>query len=168
MSIQDGVIKFSVVDGTSKRSSEVKFYWASDDVLTLENIKTMANYLWALLKPLTRGGQPRFVLHMELPFDEFEPTREFAQAAADNEEMCRFKWVATGPYGDFPFNQTIPTFQENKFLWEDYYLNTSDPDVAAFITLIVGGLSLGRHFTDSRGAVITSFNEGQEWWGPGK
>jgi hypothetical protein len=127
-----------------------------DDII--EFVQEMAD----LLDPLTNGTLVDAGFTMSVAFTPWA----VASAIADVQEKARFVFRTVG---GFVKSLSLPTILEDIFLAGSKDVDTSDPDVAAFVTAMVDGLTLTSTNTiepvDSRDEDLTDLNSAVEAWG---
>lgn len=118
-----------------------------------------------LVEPLVNGTLRSLRVNFEVPFTPWA----VASSIADIQEKARFSFRTVG---NFLKSISLPTILESIFTPGSAQVDTSDADVAAFVTAMTDGIDLtgvGGSGTiepsDARDADLTSLEAAVEAWG---
>jgi len=152
-------ISFTVEDAKGAQST-VQFNVG--DGLTQASMEEIALELAPVIKTLMKGGIKKASACVNLDISSIAGI-DTIDPDSDVEEGGRFIWNVAGGYAA---SNRLATFDEAYVLPNTRVIDTTDTDVAAFLTLLTTGVTTTDNglvtFTDYRGADIASLDSARE------
>lgn len=166
------LVEFSIVDAKTDKSV-VTFHLPVSVIvdalpvdITYDMVEEWSATMKDLINPLViGGGLVRRIVR------ELADTPVSVNASSDVQEMARFVWnVASSVGAKVTKSLGLPTFDESKFVAGTTQVDTTDADVAAFLTAVQSGIEVATLTpdlapVDYRGEDITTLVAATEAWG---
>lgn len=154
---------YTIADADGDKS-RVEFQVDPTNV-TILNAPTLMVDVWNLMNPLINGQLISAGFTVEADISAY--TNVIPGALADVQEKAEFVFRTAG---GFLKRINLPTFVETLFgsSGASSEVNLADTNVAAFVTAIVDGITVGGDdilFQDTRGDEIASLSVARENWG---